>query len=98
MPRRAAETREGIQWWGGARSAPSRSTRLGGPGLSLWFLFARRLLLRDRRRNRRRRVRGGASRRLTAPEADDRRRDEHARVGAGDDADHHRESEPVQHV
>ena len=33
-----------------------------------------------------------------APEADDRRGDEHARVGAGDDADHHREREPVQHL
>ena len=35
---------------------------------------------------------------VAAPEADDRGRDEHARVGAGDDADDHREREPVQHL
>ena len=35
---------------------------------------------------------------VAAPEADDRRGDEHARVGAGDDADDHREREAVQHL
>ena len=45
-----------------------------------------------------RRVGGRARRRRAAPEADDRRGDEHARIGAGDDADHHREREAVQHL
>jgi len=40
----------------------------------------------------------GPRRRAPSPEAHRRRRDEHARVGAGDDPDDHREREPVQHL
>src|SRR5438874_475136 len=74
------------------------ASALGGSGLPLRLLLALRLL-RCRRRGRDHvRVRRGAGRRVAAPEADDRRRDEDARVGAGDDADHHREREAVQHL
>ena len=51
-----------------------------------------------RGRGDRRRVRGGPRRSLALPEADDGGGDEHGRIGAGDDADHHREREAVQHL
>src|SRR5690242_3763046 len=69
-----------------ARARALTVERLRGARLSRRLALALRLLLRRDRRLAGRRVRGGAGRRGAAPEADDRRGDEHARVGAGDDA------------
>src|SRR5262249_57909174 len=71
---------------------------LGGARFPLRFLLALRLLRRRCRRRDHVGVRRGARRRVAAPQADDRRGDEHARVGAGDDPHHHREREAVQHL
>src|SRR6185503_7130222 len=96
-PRIAAFTSVGIARSGPAPAGPHEAgagdaaivagganAALRGAGLPLRLLLALRLL--RRRRGGRRGARGRARRRA-APETDDRRGDEDARVGAGDDAD-----------